>query len=182
MGKPLVLELDLTEAPPEVSAAGPLSMLPGRRRPTLRAVIEALHTAARDPDVAGLIARVGGGLPLARAQELRDAVREFARTKRAVAYAETFGEGSPGTVPYLLATGFSEIWLQPSGDLGLTGIAAESTFLRGVLDKVGLEPQISQRHEYKNAVDRLTRHGYTDAFREASGRLVESAYEQVVAG
>jgi protease IV len=182
VGKRVLLEVDLTEAPPEVVPNDPLSVLRGRRRGSLRAVVEALHTAAADPDVVGLVARVGGALPLARAQELRDAVQAFARTKRAVAYAETFGEGASGTVPYLLATGFSEIWLQPSGDLGLTGVAAETTFVRGALDKAGLQPQFSQRHEYKNAVDRLTRHGYTDAFREASARLVESAYEQVVAG
>jgi protease-4 len=178
----VLLELDLTDAPPEVVPSDPLSMVRGRRRPSLRAVVEALHDAAEDPQVVGLVARVGGSLPLARAQELRDAVRRFATAKPAVAYAETFGEGGPGTVGYLLATGFSEIWLQPSGDLGLTGIAAETTFLRGALDKAGLEPQFSQRWEYKNAVDRLVRYGYTDAFRDASSRLVASAYEQVVAG
>jgi protease IV len=176
------VELDLTEAPPEVVSADPLTLVRGRRRPSLRSVVEALHDAAGDPRVVGLVARVGGAMPLARAQELRDAVVEFARVKPAVAYAETFGEGDPGTVAYFLATGFGEIWLQPSGDLGLTGIAAETTFLRGVLDKAGLEPQFAQRHEYKNAVDRIARHDYTDAFREASTRLVASAYEQVVAG
>jgi protease-4 len=178
----VVVELDLSEPPPEVVPADPLSMVRGRRRPSLRAVVEALHAAAEDPQVTALIARVGGAVPLARAQELRDAVREFARHKPAVAYAETFGEGATGTVAYLLATGFSEIWLQPSGDLGLTGIAAEATFLRGALDKAGLEPQLSQRYEYKNSADRIVRRGYTDAFREASSRLVTSAYEQVVAG
>ena len=176
------VELDLTEAPPEVVSADPLALVRGRRPQSLRSVVEALHDAAEDPRVAGLVARVGGAMPLARAQELRDAVVEFARAKPAVAYAETFGEGDPGTVAYFLATGFGEIWLQPSGDLGLTGIAAETTFLRGVLDKAGLEPQFAQRHEYKNAVDRIARHDYTDAFREASTRLVASAYEQVVAG
>jgi protease IV len=176
------VELDLTEAPPEVVSADPLALVRGRRPQSLRSVVEALHDAAEDPRVAGLVARVGGAMPLARAQELRDAVVQFARAKPAVAYAETFGEGDPGTVAYLLATGFGEIWLQPSGDLGLTGIAAETTFLRGVLDKAGLEPQFAQRHEYKNAVDRIARHDYTDAFREASTRLVASAYEQVVAG
>ena len=176
------MELDLTEAPPEVVAADPLAVLRGRRRPSLRSVVEGLHDAAADPHVVGLVAKVGAGMPLARAQELRAAVVAFARVKPAVAYAETFGEGDPGTVAYYLATGFGEIWLQPSGDLGLTGIAAETTFLRGVLDKLGLEPQLAQRHEYKNAVDRIARYDYTDAFREASTRLVASAYEQVVAG
>jgi len=176
------VELDLTEAPQEVVPADPLALLRGRRRPSLRSVVEALHDAAADPHVVGLVAKVGGGMPLARAQELRDAVIEFAAVKPAVAYAETFGEGDPGTVAYYLATGFGQIWLQPSGDLGLTGIAAETTFVRGVLDKLGLEPQFGQRHEYKNAVDRIARYDYTDAFREASTRLVASAYEQVVAG
>jgi protease-4 len=176
----VLLELDLTEVPTETAPPDPLAMLRGRRRPTLRSVVDALADAATDPQVVGLVARIGGSLPLARAQELRDAVAGFAAHKPAVAYAETFGEGDSGTVGYLLATGFSEIWLQPSGDLGLTGVAAEATFLRGVLDKAGLEPQFVQRHEYKNAVDRLSRYGFTDAFREASTQLVRSAYGQVV--
>ena len=176
----MLLELDLIEAPGESAPVDPVALVRGRRRQTLRSVVDALADAATDPQVVGLVARVGGPLPLARAQELRDAVAGFAAHKPAVAYAETFGEGDPGTIAYLLATGFSEIWLQPSGDLGLSGIAAEATFLRGVFDKAGLEPQFAQRHEYKNAVDRLTRHGFTDAFREASSRLVESAFEQVV--
>ena len=182
MRKRAWVELDLTEAPQEVVPADPLALLRGRRRPSLRSVVEALRDAAADPHVVGLVAKLGGSMPLARAQELRDAVIEFAAVKPAVAYAETFGEGDPGTVAYYLATGFGQIWLQPSGDLGLTGIAAETTFVRGVLDKLGLEPQFGQRHEYKNAVDRIARYDYTDAFREASTRLVASAYEQVVAG
>jgi protease-4 len=178
----MLLELDLTEPPVEAPPADPIGYLQARRRLTLRGVVDGLRDAADDDRVVGLVARVGGGrLPLARAQELRDAVGAFRRGgKPAVAWAETFGEGGPGTVPYLLATGFGELWLQPSGDLGLTGVAVEATFLRGALDKVGLEPQLAQRHEYKNAVDQLTRHGFTAAYREAAARLAASAAEQVV--
>jgi len=178
----MLLELDLTEPPLEAPPADPVGYLQARRRPTLRGVVEALRDAAGDDRVAGLVARVGGALPLARTQELREAVRAFAAAgKPAVAWAETFGEGGPGTLPYLLATGFGEVWLQPSGDLGLTGLAVEAVFLRGALDKLRLEPQLAQRHEYKNAVDQLTRYGFTDAYREAAARLAASAMEQVVA-
>ena len=180
-GSRVLLELDLTEPPPETPPADPLGYLQARRRQTLRGMVDALRDAAEDDRVAGLVARVGGAVPLARAQELREAVGAFAATgKPAVAWAETFGEGGPGTVPYLLATGFGELWLQPSGDLGLTGVFVEATFVRGALDKVGLEPQLAQRHEYKNAVDMLTRHGFTDAHREAVARVAASAAEQVV--
>ena len=182
MGARVVLELDLTEAPGEAPAGDPVAYLAGRRRPTLLGVVRALKEAADDPDVAGLVAKVGGDVALARAQELREAVRRFtARGKRTVAWAESFGEGRPATSAYLLATGFREIWLQPSGDLGITGVAVEATFLRGALDKVGVEPQLGRRAEYKNAVDRLTATGFTDAYRETAERLAGSALEQVVA-
>jgi protease-4 len=181
-GNRVLLELDLTDPPAEAPPADPIGFLQARRRPTLRAVVDALRDATDDPRVAGLVARVGGALPLARAQEVRAAVRSFAAAgKPAVAWAETFGEAGPGTVGYLLATGFGQVWLQPSGMLGLTGVSVEATFLRGALDKAGLEPQFGQRYEYKNAVDRLSRYGFTDAYREAASRLAASALEQVVA-
>jgi protease-4 len=178
----LLLELDLTEAPVDSPPPDPLGFLQARRRPTLRAVVDALHDATGDDKVAGLVTRVGGRMALARAQELRDALRAFAASgKPTVTWAESFGEGDSGTAAYLLATG-GEIWLQPSGDLGLTGVAVEATFLRGTFDKLGLEPQFEQRYEYKNAVDQLSRYGFTDAYREAAARLAASALEQVVAG
>ncbi len=121
-------------------------------------------------------------MTLSQAQELREAVLAFrAGGKPAVAWAETFGEFGPGTAPYVLATGFEEIWLQPSGDVGLLGAAAGATFLRGGLDKAGIEPQLDRRHEYKNAADMFLSREFTDAHREATDRLAESAYEQVVA-
>jgi protease-4 len=121
-------------------------------------------------------------MPLAIAEELRAAVAAFAASgKPTVAWAETFGESANGMVPYVLATAFAEIWLQPSGDLGLIGIAAESTFLRGALDKAGIEPQLEKRYEYKNAADRVMNTGFTDAHREAAGRLAASTWETAVA-
>ena len=73
------------------------------------------------------------------------------------------------------------MWLQPSGEVALTGVAVEAIFLRGLLDKAGVEPQLGQRREYKNAADVLLRTGFTDAHREASQALADSAQEQVVA-
>jgi protease-4 len=179
---PVLLELDLTEPLLEQPPTDPVGWLQARRRTTLRGLLDGLREAAADSNVRGLIAKVGGPVGLARAQEVADAVAAFrAAGKPAVAWAETFGEFARATAPYVLATAFGEIWLQPSGDVGLTGVAAEVTFLRGSLDKLGVQPQVGRRYEYKNAVDRIVEHSFTDAHREASDRLVESAYEQVVA-
>jgi protease-4 len=96
-----------------------------------------------------------------------------------VAWAETFGDFSPGNVPYYLATAFDRIYLQPSGDVGLTGISMENWFYRGTLDKLGLDFQVGKRHEYKSAAERLTEHGFTGPAREAMERLAASIVEQI---
>jgi len=180
----LVLELDLTEPLLELDPNDPVGRVLARRRGVLRDVLDGLRRAREDPNVRALVAKVGGHpMPLARAQELRDAVAEFRRGgKRAVAWAETFGESGPGTIAYYLATGFDEIWLQPSGDVAVTGVALEATFLRDALAKAGVTPQLGQRHEYKSAANMLTEQGFTPAHREMIERLVASVMEQVVAG
>ena len=114
----ILLELDLTEMPIEQEPDDPLGRLRSRGRHRLRPTVRALHEAARDPRVVGLIARIGGALPWAGMQELRQAVLAFAAGgKPTLAWAETFGE-EPGTMAgYVLATAFDELWLQPGGEL-----------------------------------------------------------------
>ena len=179
---PILLELDLRHPLIEQEPEDPLAKLRSRGKPRLRSVLRTLHEAGSDDRVAGLIARVGDTtISLARAQELRDAVGIFAASgKPTVAWAESFGESQNATVPYMLATAFGEIWLQPTGELNLLGLAAEVTFLRGALDKLGVTPLMGQRYEYKSAADRLLTKEFTDAHREAADRLAESAWEQCV--
>jgi protease IV len=172
-----VLELDLRAAPPETGGMDPLALITGAGRPlVLREVVSALHRAAEDPRVAGLIARVE--LPAAAAgpvQELREAVTAFAAVKPSLAWAETY----PGTLSYFLASAFGEVWMQPSGTVGLIGFATNAMFLRNALDKAGIEAQFVARGEYKSAVNIFTQDRYTDAHREADTRLLDSLRAQV---
>ncbi len=172
-----VLELDLRAAPPETSGLDPLAIITGGGRAlVLREAVSALHRAAEDPRVAGLIARVE--LPAASAgpvQELREAIAAFTAVKPSLAWAETY----PGTLSYYLASAFGEVWMQPSGTVGLIGFATNALFLRDALDKVGIEAQFVARGEYKSAVNLFTQDRYTDAHREADTRLLESLRGQV---
>lgn len=179
--KRILLELDLTELPVELEQDDPLSRLRHRGRRDLRTTIRTLHRAADDPRVVGLVARVGGPAPWPAMQELRAAVEAFAAGGRpTLAWAETFGEQPGAMAGYVLATAFEQLWLQPGGELGLLGVGLETTFLRGSLDKLGVEPQFEQRYEYKNAADRILRTGFTDAHREAMQRLVGSVFDDAV--
>src|SRR5580693_368796 len=178
---PLILELDLTEGLAEERPADPLSAVLARRRTLLADVLDGLRRARDDDRVKALVAKVSGqSIGLATVQELRAAITEFREAgKLTVAWAETFGEFSAGNVPYYLATAFDAIWLQPSGDLGLTGIAVERRFYRGRLDRLGVEFQVGKRHEYKNAADQFTERSFTGPAREATERMTVSVIEQL---
>ncbi|HEY7431143.1 MAG TPA: signal peptide peptidase SppA [Streptosporangiaceae bacterium] len=178
---PLILELDLTEGIAEEPPSDPLSAVLSMRRTRLADVLDGLRRARADDRVKALVVKVGGRrIGIARVQELRAAIADFgASGKATVAWAETFGDFSPGNAPYYLATAFDRIYLQPSGDVGLTGISLEQWFLRGTMEKLGLEYQVGKRYEYKNAADRFTEHEFTGPAREAMGRLVESLTGQL---
>jgi protease-4 len=180
---PLLLELDLTQPLVEVEPEDPISKLRSRGKPRLAAVLRMLREAGDDPRVGGLVAKLGGStMELAIVEEIRGAVQAFAASgKPTVAWSETHGEDGNGTPSYYLATGFSEIWVQPSGTVNLLGLSAEVTFLRGALDKIGVEPQIGQRYEYKSAADRITKREFTDAHRESIERLVVSSWDTILA-
>jgi protease-4 len=180
---PLILELDLTDGVPEGPATDPLSAVLSMRKIRLPDLIEGLRRARNDDRVRALVVKVGGGrLGLARMQEIREAVAGFRESgKLSVAWAETFGEFTHGNLPYYLATAFDRIYLQPSGSVGLTGVAVEQLFLHDALAKIGVGFQSAKRYEYKTAADQLTERGFTGPAREAAERLAVSVVEQISA-
>lgn len=173
-----VLELDLTSVPNETGGFDPLALISGAGKPLLLGeAVAAIHRAADDDRVAGLVARVQ--LPAASpgpVQELRSAIAAFSDVKPSLAWAETY----PGTLSYYLASAFREVWMQPAGTVGLVGFATNAIFLRGALDKIGVEAQFIARGEYKSAANRFTEDRYTDAHREADERLMQSLHSHVL--
>jgi len=175
-----ILEIDLQSIPSETAGFDPMAFIAGGGRPLLlRHAVAAIHRAASDPRIAGLIARVQlSAAPPGAVQELRDALATFTAIKPSLAWAETY----PGTLSYYLASVFGEVWMQPSGTVGLIGFATNALFLRDALDKAGLEAQFVARGEYKSAANMFTQDHYTDAHREADSRLIESLHNQVWQG
>lgn len=180
----VVLELELDDALAERVADDSLAGAFGKDKLTVRDVVDALEKAGEDAHVKGLVVRLSGTPgSVAVVQELRDAVKAFgAKGKKTVAYADTFGEGSGATGTYYLASAFERVYVQPSGDVSVTGVGLETPFARDALAKAGVKPQMGKRYEYKGAVNTYTEQTYTPAHREETERFLQSLFDQVVRG
>jgi len=180
--RPLVLEIDFTGGVLRQAPVDPLSALRQRNTPTLPDIVTALRHAVGDDRVAAVVVLGGVTIGSAQADEIGsglDAVR--ASGIATYAFTESFGEMGAGTIPYGLAARCEHVWLQPSGQVGLTGIASAVTLLRGVLDRLGVEPQFGQRYEFKTAADQFVATEVSDANRAMTTRLTASVMEQISA-
>ncbi len=180
----VVLELDLEAGLRDGPSGRILDQLGADKALSLRDVVDGIDRAAHDDRVTALFATVGQtDMGLARAQEVRDAVIRFrASGKPTVVFSESMGEFGNGTLSYYLASAFGQIWLQPSGDVGLTGMMLESPFLRGTLDLLGVKPEFAGRKEYKTAIETFTEKQFSPANAEVMNAMLDSWSGQVIDG
>jgi protease-4 len=179
-----ILEADFEQPISEYVPETPGAKLMLSERHTVRDVVDAIDRGASDDRVLGMVARIGAGpMGIAQVQEIREAVQRFrAHKKFAVAFSETFGEFGPGNGAYYLATAFDQVYLQPSGDVGLTGLILESPFIKNTLGKLGTSFHGDHRYEYKNALNTLTETRYTPPHKEAETALMNSWFGQMKDG
>lgn len=180
----LFLELDgkLADLPADVSLTDPFAS----HGMTVKDFIDGLDRAKDDTRVKGIYANmVSGSYALGHIQEIRAAIKRFRDSgKFAYVFSSSYADaGGMGT--YYLASAFEQIWLQPMGVVAITGVSTEMPFVRGALDKIGVEPQFFQRKEYKTAYESFTNSEMSEANREMTGRLIldiaHSLQEDIVA-
>lgn len=123
-------------------------------KPSLLTLLRTLQDAESKPHVSSVAIDLKKmPLGLASALELHQAlVRLRQKGKRVEVYL-----GNAGTKEYLIASGASLIYLAPGGELRLVGLRAEHYFIKGTLDKIGLEGEFLAKGEYKSAPEMFTR-------------------------
>ncbi len=179
-----ILEIDLEPGLVEYVPDDPLLLTLERRRKPVREVVDVIQRGADDDRVAGLLVRgAHGGLGLGVVEELREAVLHFRESgKPAYLFSETLGRPGVGQGGYYLATAFDQIVLQPSGDVGVTGLAVEAPFLSQALEGIGIRFQGDQREEYKDALAPFLQDGFTEAGRESMTSLLEGIRGELARG
>jgi len=168
----------------EIRMKGPIVEYEGTAswfRPDRRTVYELIRKIERygnDPDVAGILVRFEGfSAGLAKIQEIRDALLEFMDSGRSVVvYLETCGNGG-----YYLASAADHIFMNPVGDLHLTGLTAHTVFIRETLDKVGIDPNFMHVGRYKSASETFTRDDMSESQREELNFVLDELYDDFVA-
>lgn len=158
------------------------SLLFAERSKSLYQLISSIKFASRDPRIKGILLDMWSpDMGFAQAQELRQALLEFRKAgKRIYAYSDTFGGMEGGNLEYFIASSADKIYMQWMGQVGLSGVSLESPYLKGVLDKIGVKPEFSQRKEYKSFPEMFTQEHPTDANAEAIKSMGESFYSQLI--
>ena len=135
-----------------------------------------LKVAKRDREVEGALIKIGGRrYGIGRLQEIRDTILDFkASGKQVIGYMTNCSTGN-----YLLASACDRIVLHPSGEVRLIGLRSETSFYKGVLDKLGIRADLEHIGEYKSASDSFTREEMSAAHREVQNAILDDLYDQL---
>jgi len=137
----------------------------------------ALDRAASDDRIAGVYLHVGlPGYGWAKAEEIRVRLASFQESGKLVhAYV-----GPTNELGYYVALAADSVFLLPDGIMELNGFRAETPFIRGTLEKVGLEAQVEAIGVYKSAADMFRRESMTDESREVTRGILDEHYGRFV--
>src|SRR5205814_1195590 len=87
---------------------------------------------------------------------------------------------SLSTQSYVLLCGATRLSCVPGGDVWLTGLHAEQPYVRGLLDKLGVQPQFLHCGAYKSASELFMRTGPSKEADEMMNWLFDGIYSTEV--
>ncbi|NTU76956.1 MAG: signal peptide peptidase SppA, partial [Alphaproteobacteria bacterium] len=183
----MVLDLDFSQPIVEQRNFLGLSLnalLKEQEETPLLDIVRALDRAKDDKRVKGIVARFAGIQPsLVHAQEIRAALQRFKESgKFTYVFATNYGDFGQGNRLYYLASAFENIWLQPIGTVGLTGLSLESPFGKTALNNLGVSTDFLRREEYKSVMENVARDSFSAPVRANMESLLKSISEQEIEG
>ena len=145
--------------------------------PHLHRLVERLDKAAADGRVKGVVLSIESpDLGRARADEIRAAIGRLRKAGKPVA-AHLVGSAP---VHYMVALACDTITMPPAATLEITGVRAEVTFFKALLDRLGVQAEILQVGEFKGAGEPLTRSTMSPQLRAQYEAFVGDLFEQLV--
>jgi protease-4 len=146
----------------------------------VRDLVDAIEAAQKDQRIQAVVLDLGNmaGGGVAKLEEVAIALRKFrAAGKKVIAVGEAYDQAQ-----YYLAANADEIYLDPQGMVLIEGFGYYRTFLKGAIDKLGVDINIFKAGKYKSFTDQFSRSEMSEQEREATGAWLNTLWHQYQLG
>lgn len=143
----------------------------------LNDILKGIEGAKDDNRIKGIYLDLSAvSASFATLQEIRDALLDFKTSgKFIVAYSEGYTQRA-----YYLASTADKVYINPEGMLDFRGLASQTPFIKGTLDKLGVEMQVVKVGTFKSAVEPFILDRMSDANRQQVTSFLGSIYDHFI--
>jgi protease-4 len=179
IGAKAVLVVDLNESYHEQMQDNPLKSLSDDEYnvPGVYDVIRIINVAKKDSSIKGIYIKCNGnGNGFATSEEIRNALYDF---KQSGKFIYAYGDVIPQKA-YYVANVADKIYCNPMGGVDWKGFAIEEMFLKGLLEKLEIQPQIFYAGKFKSATEPFREEKMTEANRIQLTELLNQFYNMLL--
>jgi len=143
----------------------------------LNDILKGIEGAKDDNRIKGIYLDLSAvSASFATLQEIRDALLDFKTSgKFIVAYSEGYTQRA-----YYLASTADKVYVNPEGTIDFRGLASQTPFIKGTLDKLGVEMQVVKVGTFKSAVEPFILDRMSEANRQQVTSFLGSIYDHFV--
>ncbi|HRY99199.1 MAG TPA: signal peptide peptidase SppA, partial [Bacteroidales bacterium] len=179
-----ILHLTLDQPIPDRSPKDPFANFsPTNFEPStligLDEILESIEKAGKDDRIEGIYLEMST-IPayMATIEEIRNALLEFKESgKFIIAYANNSDQKA-----YYLASVADRIYMNPEGMFLFNGLAGQVMFIRGTLEKLGIEAQVIRHGKFKSAIEPLIQDEMSPANEEQVLTYISALWNHMVQG
>ncbi|HPD64475.1 MAG TPA: signal peptide peptidase SppA [Bacteroidia bacterium] len=143
----------------------------------LKEMMDKIEKAKTDDKIKGIYLNLGIQMsPLCMLNELRNELIDFKKSGKFIyAYAEILTNGT-----YYLASVADKIYMQPEGIAMITGFNNENVYLKGLFEKLDIQPTLIRAGNYKSAGETFTRSDMSPYDRKQMEDYLYAVYNQFI--
>ena len=153
INKNSILVLDLGQRFPEKQQSDFSARIGGTADiPGVYDVVRLIHRAKSDNDISGILVKADDNANgFASSNEIRNAIIDFKGSgKFVLSYGDMMSQDA-----YFVANAAQKVYVNPAGMFSWKGYAVSLAFVKGLLDKLQIEPQIFYAGKFKSATEPL---------------------------
>jgi len=148
-----VLVIDISENFPEQTKSDAVTEILNKKKgkmPSLSELIALIRHAKTDSSIHGIYIKCHQNPNgYAASEEIRTALLDFKQSNKfIIAYGETITQKG-----YWIANVANQVYAHPQGGLEWSGFSYETMFLKGLLDKLEIQPQVFYAGKFKSATE-----------------------------